>query len=112
MGFDGFPKDATKFLSDLKRNNNREWFNVNKDRYKTSVEGPAKEFLEDMSDRLTDLAKDGADLTRRPGLDPIDHPAVGLVGGVGDLIDGNASARTGPVFDLAGVKVELQRHIA
>jgi uncharacterized protein (TIGR02453 family) len=57
MGFDGFPKDATKFLTELKKNNNRGWFNANKDRYKSSVEGPAKEFLEDMADRLTDLAK-------------------------------------------------------
>ncbi len=57
MDFDGFSKETTTFLSDLARNNDRTWFTANKDRYKTSVEGPAQEFLEALVPRLSDLVE-------------------------------------------------------
>ena len=31
--FKGFPKDFFAFFNELKKNNNRDWFNANKDRY-------------------------------------------------------------------------------
>jgi uncharacterized protein (DUF2461 family) len=36
--FDGFPPEALAFLSDLKANNTRDWFNAHRDIYKVEVE--------------------------------------------------------------------------
>ena len=43
--FDGFPKDFFKFFNDLKKNNNRDWFTVNKPRYLESVVKPMGEYI-------------------------------------------------------------------
>ncbi len=43
--FNGFPQDTLKFLNELKKNNNREWFNDNKPRYITSIVEPMGEFI-------------------------------------------------------------------
>jgi len=43
--FPGFPKELFKFLSDLSKNNNREWFNANKERYRSNVVAPVCEFI-------------------------------------------------------------------
>ena len=40
------------FLKELKANNNREWFALNKARYAEAVEGPAHEFIADLAPRL------------------------------------------------------------
>jgi len=50
--FPGFPKDLFRFLEDLSENNNREWFNNNKDRYKESVVAPVSAFISAMGERL------------------------------------------------------------
>jgi uncharacterized protein (TIGR02453 family) len=39
-----YPEAAVKFLRDLKKNNNREWFNDHKQAYEEQVKGPALEF--------------------------------------------------------------------
>jgi uncharacterized protein (TIGR02453 family) len=52
MGFDGFPRDAVRFLAELGKNNNRPWFQANKARYEQSVRGPAVAFIEAMSPLL------------------------------------------------------------
>jgi uncharacterized protein (TIGR02453 family) len=52
MGFDGFDRDLFRFLRELKANNNRGWFEANKDRYERSVRGPALAFIEAMAPRL------------------------------------------------------------
>ena len=54
--FQGFPKEGITFLKNLKRNNNRDWFQEHKKLYKTSLEEPAKAFLEEMSDVLESLS--------------------------------------------------------
>ena len=46
--FNGFSKDLLKFLRQLQKNNNREWFQANKSRYETDVLAPALEFIESM----------------------------------------------------------------
>ena len=51
-GFKGFPADAFCFFEELSRNNNREWFAANKDRYKQSVVEPMCRFIEAMDTRL------------------------------------------------------------
>ena len=55
MTFKGFPSETVDFLCDLNRNNNRAWFTKHKKRYKDQVESPAREFLEDLTPRLSDL---------------------------------------------------------
>lgn len=48
--FNGFNKDVFKFLNDLSKNNNFEWFNTNRQRYQESLVIPAKSFVVEMSD--------------------------------------------------------------
>ena len=50
--FPGFPKEAVKFLSDLKANNTRDWFTANKATYEAAIKRPAAEFCDAMSARL------------------------------------------------------------
>ena len=45
-----------KFLRDLAANNEREWFNDNKDRYVESVQEPALEFISDFGPRLAKIS--------------------------------------------------------
>ena len=45
-GFQGFPKEMFTFLEQLTNNNNREWFNANKARYKSEVVAPVMEFID------------------------------------------------------------------
>ncbi len=40
VGFPGFPPETLKFLRQLKRNNNREWFLAHKQLYEEKVKGP------------------------------------------------------------------------
>lgn len=51
-GFDGFPDEMFRFLRDLKKHNDRDWFNANKERYKTHVVAPMVSFIEAMDGRL------------------------------------------------------------
>jgi uncharacterized protein (TIGR02453 family) len=44
------------FLRDLARNNNRQWFHGNKERYEADVKGPALEFIQDFSAHLNKLS--------------------------------------------------------
>ncbi len=50
--FHGFPKMLFKFLDQLAANNNREWFNDNKQRYRDDVVEPVCNFIEVMEPRL------------------------------------------------------------
>ena len=54
--FAGFPLDTFKFLDELEKNNNREWFQDNKERYEQSVRGPALAFIEEMREPIARLA--------------------------------------------------------
>jgi len=47
-----FKKDFTKFLSDLEKNNNRDWFNENKERYINSVKRPFEIFIETLLNKI------------------------------------------------------------
>lgn len=51
-----FTPDLFRFLSRLKRNNNREWFLRHKDEYENCVRQPALRFIEDFAVPLRDLA--------------------------------------------------------
>lgn len=43
--FEGFPKDFLAFFREITKNNDREWFAVNKERFKASVQTPALSFI-------------------------------------------------------------------
>src|ERR1051326_5580335 len=47
-----FSPDLFRFLNDLKKNNNRDWFQANKPRYETAVREPFLHFIADLSTRL------------------------------------------------------------
>jgi uncharacterized protein (TIGR02453 family) len=51
-----FTTKTFAFLRDLAENNNREWFQANKDRYEEEVKGPALEFIRDFSEPLKALS--------------------------------------------------------
>ncbi len=44
------------FLRALKRNNSRDWFQENKDRYEREVRGPLLDFIEDFSEHLNGIS--------------------------------------------------------
>ena len=54
--FPGFPLGALHFLNALAKNNNRKWFEANKERYETEVRGPALAFIEAMAGPLTKVS--------------------------------------------------------
>jgi uncharacterized protein (TIGR02453 family) len=47
-----FTKETIKFLSDLKKNNNREWFNDNKTQYIAVVKDPFEVFIGDLIEAM------------------------------------------------------------
>ena len=53
-----FNQDFIDFFKELSKNNNREWFNKNKQRYELSVKKPFEEFVEEMIHRISDEEDD------------------------------------------------------
>jgi uncharacterized protein (TIGR02453 family) len=51
-----FTRKTFRFLRDLSENNDREWFQANKERYEEDVKGPALEFIRDFSEPLKTLS--------------------------------------------------------
>lgn len=54
--FEGFPTDTFRFLSQLAKNNNREWFSEHKQRYERSFLEPALEFIRSLEKPLAKVA--------------------------------------------------------
>jgi len=52
--FRGFPKKSLPFLSELKANNNRAWFQENKCRYESLIRIPSLNFIEDMGPLISE----------------------------------------------------------
>lgn len=55
--FKGFPGDFFSFFSELKANNNRDWFAANKPRYIDSVVTPMGEFIVAIAPHLKDISR-------------------------------------------------------
>lgn len=53
----GFSTDSFTYLHELEQNNNRDWFNANKGRFKVQVELPFADLLEALSNRLSDARR-------------------------------------------------------
>ena len=54
MAFQGFPKTCFPFLRQLQKNNNREWFNANKQRYEDSIRTPALSLIEHIGPEIAE----------------------------------------------------------
>jgi uncharacterized protein (TIGR02453 family) len=54
--FDGFPPDTLKFLRKLRKNNNREWFQANRQTYEKCVKAPMVEVVTVLGDALQAFA--------------------------------------------------------
>jgi len=65
--FDGFPKEMFSFLADLAKNNNRDWFSNNKDRYEQFVVTPVNRFIESVGEFLPAISNAYLADTRRKG---------------------------------------------
>ena len=55
--FKGLPKDFFAFFRELAKNNNRPWFEENKQRYKDSVVAPLSDFMTAMAPRVAKISK-------------------------------------------------------
>jgi uncharacterized protein (TIGR02453 family) len=55
--FAGFPKDFFSFFQELAANNERAWFEANKERYRESIQGSCSAFIEAMAPRLQKISK-------------------------------------------------------
>jgi uncharacterized protein (TIGR02453 family) len=53
-----FPDDTIAFLTDLRANNDKAWFDANRDRYEQSYAEPAKAFVEVIAADLDELVPD------------------------------------------------------
>ena len=51
-----FNSDLFEFLTELKKNNDREWFQANKNRFKKVVQEPLLQFISDFSDPLHEIS--------------------------------------------------------
>lgn len=56
--FKGFPKDFFAFFRELKANNERPWFEANKQRFRDSVQAPMSEFIAAMAPHLAKISKE------------------------------------------------------
>lgn len=54
--FSGFPRQAVKFLKDLKANNDRDWFTPRKPEYEQNVRGPMELLVAAVNQRLSKVA--------------------------------------------------------
>ncbi|MEQ1756482.1 MAG: DUF2461 domain-containing protein [Micropepsaceae bacterium] len=55
--FNGLPKDFFAFFRELSQNNNKAWFEENKQRYKDVVVSPLCDFMEAMAPRVAKISK-------------------------------------------------------
>jgi uncharacterized protein (TIGR02453 family) len=62
MSFDGFDRGLVHYLTELRANNERGWFNAHRDEYETLLLEPARDFVEAAGEELRAFVPDvGAD---------------------------------------------------
>lgn len=54
----GFSQETFDFIADLRRNNNKKWFDKNRERYEEHYLEPAKQFVTDAGEALSEIAPD------------------------------------------------------
>ncbi|MEJ2716783.1 MAG: DUF2461 domain-containing protein [Deltaproteobacteria bacterium] len=55
-GFNGFPEGSVTFYSDLRENNNKQWFDAHKGDFETFVLQPARDFVFEMGKALKKIS--------------------------------------------------------
>jgi uncharacterized protein (TIGR02453 family) len=55
MRFSGFSKDTLPFLESIRKNNNKEWFELHKREYEKLILEPSRAFVEEMGEHLMAL---------------------------------------------------------
>lgn len=55
MEFKGFSKKSLSFLSSIKKNNNKEWFEAHRDEYEKLILNPSRAFVVEMGEHLQAL---------------------------------------------------------
>lgn len=55
MEFEGFGQGALEFLTSIKNNNNKEWFEAHKDEYEKLILNPSRSFVVEMGEHLQAL---------------------------------------------------------
>lgn len=53
--FNGFPNEMTDFMWELRFNNNKEWFGLNRKRYEEYMKKPMEQFSVDMAESLKEV---------------------------------------------------------
>lgn len=56
MSFEGFDKSLFAYFKDLAANNEKAWFEANRDRYENDVRAPMKAFVEDIAPKLAKIS--------------------------------------------------------
>ena len=56
VNFNGFPKGTVEFFLNLKKNNNKNWFDRHKERFLSGVISPARAFVVAMGERLRTIS--------------------------------------------------------
>lgn len=62
-----FTQASFKFLKKLDKNNNRDWFNENKQEYEDKIRTPALDFIEDMIDNIEKISPHFTAIPRKMG---------------------------------------------
>lgn len=57
-GFTGFPKDFFAFFRTLKANNERAWFETNKERFRSTIQAPMSDFIAGIAPQLKKISKE------------------------------------------------------
>ncbi|MEM9874398.1 MAG: DUF2461 domain-containing protein [Myxococcota bacterium] len=52
-----FTRDLFRFLTDLKKNNDRDWFKAHRDRYEEAVKAPMLAFIEDLAPAMAKVSE-------------------------------------------------------
>lgn len=55
MSFTGFPKESLDFLSSIRKNNTKEWFEAHRDEYEQIIKEPSADFVVEMGEHLQAL---------------------------------------------------------
>ena len=65
--FSGFPAGTIRFLRDLEKNNDRDWFNDNKTRYEENFVDPSLAFIAAMAKPLSKISKQMLAIPKKQG---------------------------------------------
>jgi uncharacterized protein (TIGR02453 family) len=81
--FTGFPREAISFFKGLERNNNRDWFQANKETYERACRGPMQALMHELEPKLgkSKISRINRDIRFTPDRSPYKtHIAAGVGG--------------------------------